>query len=943
MSIKLLLRLRALNCPVSSGGSVWKGIRKAEIRGPGEEKPMEGKNEFHRKAVMILLSFALAVLGFFSLMSVERLQGNARVINYAGVVRGATQKLVKKELQGKPDDALIARLDGIIGELLTGEGEIGLIRLNDDKFQELMGQMQVSWSQIKNEIEKVRRGEDSTALFELSEAYFDLADRTVAEAELYTERNAALAEKCYIIVIGIFAVTGGFLVWLSITQNRRRKELQKAEDDNRRKSEYLSRMSKEIQVPINEISELIYVSDMENYDLLFVNEAGRRDFHIDEVEGLKCYRSIRGRETPCPNCTNELLRPGETYNWEGSNPVTNRHYMFKDRMIEWDGRKARLEIAFDTTLVENEKQKLQYTLDGENMVVECIRILYQGHDLNQDVRNVLERVGTFFGGERTYIFSIPGDFVQIDSEWCAPGLESWKEKVQKIPLSMYSRWLSVLNRQECVVIEDLECYRESSPKEYELLVSQGIRSLVAAPLEHEGRLVGGLCVDNPPIEKLWNVVALLQTLCYFILLAYRRAHSEQQLSHLSFYDMLTSFYNRNRYMQDLEVLPRLSVPVGIVYLDVNGLKEVNDQYGHSSGDKLLVRASEKILTVFGEADCYRIGGDEFVILQKGIEREQFEAKVMELKMRFKWDESCNAAIGSDWIEQSGNIEQAVSNADTRMYEDKKEFYRKNSLSGHYRHRNDEVLHLANPHRLQEEISRQQFVVYLQPKISSSDRRAVGAEALIRYQSRDGSLILPGNFLPLLEEAKSISLIDFYVFEFICSKLKAWSKEGKKSFPVSVNFSRYSLIQPSFIHQLKEICRKYEISPTNLEIEITESVRDVERDNLSRLILLLRQEGFGVTIDDFGTEYANLSLLSSVEFDVLKLDRSMVADVANNPKTRAIIKNIADGCRADGIQLVAEGIENEEQLETLRACGVELVQGFLFSKPIPIEEYEKQYL
>jgi EAL domain-containing protein (putative c-di-GMP-specific phosphodiesterase class I) len=235
------------------------------------------------------------------------------------------------------------------------------------------------------------------------------------------------------------------------------------------------------------------------------------------------------------------------------------------------------------------------------------------------------------------------------------------------------------------------------------------------------------------------------------------------------------------------------------------------------------------------------------------------------------------------------------------------------------------------------------VVYVQPKVSSADRSAVGAEALIRYQSKEGSMVLPGNFLPLLEEAQTISQVDFFVFEFICSKVKEWADREKQAFPVSVNFSRFSLAQPSFVEQLVKLCDKYGISPGLLEIEITESIRNAPEIDLKELIGKLRQAGFTVALDDFGTEYVNLSLLSSVEFDVLKLDKTMVDDMVNNPKAQAIIESIAGICKKMGIRVVAEGIETEEQMSVLRTCGVETAQGYLFSRPIPVEEYEEKYL
>ncbi|MCD7909033.1 MAG: EAL domain-containing protein, partial [Clostridium sp.] len=277
------------------------------------------------------------------------------------------------------------------------------------------------------------------------------------------------------------------------------------------------------------------------------------------------------------------------------------------------------------------------------------------------------------------------------------------------------------------------------------------------------------------------------------------------------------------------------------------------------------------------------------------------------------------------------------------YKDKKEFYRRNPASNRYRHLSDEVLYLSDPEVLREEIRQDRFVVYLQPKLSSSKRSAVGAEALIRYQSRSGSLMLPGNFLPMLEESRTISQIDFYVFEYACSRLRAWSEQGRQTLPIAVNFSRCSLSQPDFIARLTALCRKYNVEKKYLEIELTETAHEAGGVDLKALIRDLRQVGFVVSIDDFGTEYANLSLLSTIEFDVLKLDKSLVDDVAISGKARIVVENIVNICREMGIQVVAEGIETEEQLEALRSCGVELVQGYLFSKPIPIEEYERTYL
>lgn len=889
------------------------------------------------------MCLALIFMGVFSFLAVDRLQGNAKVINYAGVVRGATQRLVKEELQGYPNDELIARLDRIIEELLTGEGELGLIRMEDVGFQSLMSQQKKVWQEIKEEIENVRQGANKKQLYRLSESYFELADRTVTAAELYSESNVRMVEKGFVILTGFIIAVTGVLIWLVSVQDKRKRAIQKAEEENRKKSERLSQMSKELQAPVNEVSELIYVSDMENYDLLFINEAGKKSFQVDDISGRKCYEVIQGRTEPCPFCTNPMLSRDENYNWEITNPVTNCHYMLKDRIVEWDGRKARLEIAFDMTQMENEKLRLQHALDAENMVTECIRILYQGRNMEQDLPVVLKHVGEFLQGERTYILRLSGDKIYNEFEWCAPGVHSKMKSLDGMSISVFKRWMPMLKKQEFIVVKELEAYKESSPQEYEFLKKEGIQRLVVAPMERDGVLVGCLGVDNPPLEKQQNIGPLLQSLCYFILLAYRRAENERMLSHLSYHDTLTSFYNRNRYIQDLAVLSMERQPLGIVFLDVNGLKGINDRFGHARGDEILMETADKIQKVFAGADCYRVGGDEFVVICRHMPKIEFEDNVERLKRSFRWDDSCHAAIGTKWTDGVQDVQQIIAAADAGMYEDKKEFYRKNRSVNRYRRHSDDILKLEDASVLQEEISRGRFIVYFQPKVSAGGCQIQGAEALIRYQAEDGTLVLPGDFLPVLEESKTIRQVDSFVFEFVCSKLRDWMKAGKKVMPVSVNFSRYSLVQPSFIGQLEDVCQKYGIDASYLEIEITESVRDVDGLDLNDLMVGLRRAGFAVAIDDFGKEYANLALLSEVDFDVLKLDRSVVKHVDRNSKAKAIIEAIADICNKTGTKLVAEGIEGEAQLEAVRACGVETVQGYLFGRPMPVEEYEKQYV
>ena len=212
-----------------------------------------------KRLIPIVLFLSLVGLGGLSLVSIHNLQGNARVINYTGVVRGATQRLVKEELKGRTDDALIARLDGIMEELATGVGENRLIRLNDQAYQELLSSMEDQWQVLKEEIMLVRQGKDSEELFELSERYFQLADTTVTAAEQYTEKQVNRTSRGFgILILGAMGVWG-ILVWQERRQDKMQAVIREKENANRQQKQRLDRMWDTLRAPLNDISEMMYV------------------------------------------------------------------------------------------------------------------------------------------------------------------------------------------------------------------------------------------------------------------------------------------------------------------------------------------------------------------------------------------------------------------------------------------------------------------------------------------------------------------------------------------------------------------------------------------------------------------------------------------------------------------------------------------------------------
>lgn len=638
--------------------------------------------------IPLLLCIALIVTGILSIQSNASLQGNARVINYTGVVRGATQRLIMQELNHDPDDALIADLDRILQGLIHGDEEENLISLQQDKYQALLSEMETEWSIIKEEIIRYRSGENGARLYDLSERYYALTNEAVCTAEVYTEEIVQQSRRLLIIVISAFIVIVILSAAFAYQQEKRRKRLLEAEAENRKRSELLTKRFQQMLMPVNEMTELMYVADINTYDLLFVNDAGKKLFQLEHIKGLKCYKALQGFDRPCDFCPNAHLSKEQTYTWEYTNPVLKRHFLLKDRLIDWEGNDARMEIAFDITDSVNEKKKLENRINRDHVLIECIRELYQNHETVDAINHVLRLIGETFEAERSYVFYMEKDEMSNIAEWCKEGIKPQIDNLQHLSRSEYEWWFQLYDEQLDILIKNVEDLKEAKLAEYELVVNQGIDRLILIPLERYGEFGGMIGLDNLAVEAFDNAATFLRTLSYFIMLAIRRNEDEKVLYELSYLDTLTMFYNRNRYIQDMEELSKLEDPVGVTFIDLNGLKEINDRMGHNAGDALLKACAKTIQSSMGAENFYRVGGDEFVVICLNVEKAVFKAMIKKLREDLR-DNECEAAVGYQWADSCRQLKAIVKAADQYMYEDKKSFYRQRPSSGRYRHQNED--------------------------------------------------------------------------------------------------------------------------------------------------------------------------------------------------------------------------------------------------------------
>ena len=329
---------------------------------------------------------------------------------------------------------------------------------------------------------------------------------------------------------------------------------------------------------------IAYVADMDSYELKFLSPAAMELCGLtapEEYLNQKCFELIQGLDAPCAFCTNRKLRTDAPYKWEFYNQHLKCWASIEDSLIEIDGHPYRLEVIRDISKDKAKIDSILNQLTMEEMLVKCIELLAYENDADVAIDRFLETVGDFYAADRTYIFEydFEQDCANNTYEWCQPHISSEKDNLQQLPLELLADWGAKFERHGFFYINSVrEDYAQDSP-EYNILNQQGIQSVAAAPFIQDGRITGFLGVDNPSANtRDWT---LLRSVSTFVIDELKKRRLLLDLEYASYRDLLTGLSNRNYYQKFLDGL-KLSPPdsLGIVYIDINGLKAANDGYGH---------------------------------------------------------------------------------------------------------------------------------------------------------------------------------------------------------------------------------------------------------------------------------------------------------------------------------------------------------------------------
>ena len=434
-----------------------------------------------------------------------------------------------------------------------------------------------------------------------------------------------------------------------------------------------------------------------------------------------------------------------------------------------------------------------------------------------------------------------------------------------------------------------------------------------------------------------------------------RRRAEKRIRYLARIDALTKIPNRMQFQHLLQRAiaraRRSKKPLCLFYVDIDHFKEINDTFGHLAGDTTLETVAERLKTALpGRTIVGRLAGDEFAVILDGLGPDEQGRKATKSLAQGLLDKLADpffvqghevfmtASLGIAFYPQDApNVIDLIRNADAALYHAKKS-------GGNVYSFYDPVMNeasverLMTKSRLKRAFERDELLVHYQPKYNLETGEVFGAEALVRWELPERGMILPSDFIPIAEETNLIIEIGEWVLDKVCEDFRYWQRSVSSPGRVSVNLSLKQLRQRNFIARIRSILRGYEVSPTSLELEITETTLMENPERTIKLLDELYGLGLHLAIDDFGTGYSSLSALQQFPISTLKIDRSFVRDIVTSPDDATIVDTIVQMGRNLNMDVVAEGVEEEAQLNYLRKLGCTYAQGLLFGDPMSSDNY-----
>ncbi len=592
------------------------------------------------------------------------------------------------------------------------------------------------------------------------------------------------------------------------------------------------------------------------------------------------------------------------------------------------------------------KQQITYQKDLLQRLAETTSTLVNELDLDKALQNILAQATSFMNIPHGFISFFEPDGLHATIQ-C--GLGRYEERVGES--SFFEEkgiYAEVLRTGQMVIVDDYANW----PGRWEGAFTDAMTAQMQAPLTADGKIFGclGLSVFGEPFMVDQTKLAVFEQLATVATIAVKNAMAHQKTQHQALHDPLTGLPNRaflnNRLDEEMQKAQNDEANGAVFYIDLDDLKTVNDSFGHSCGDGVIKAAAIQIADIVGpDSFVARVGGDEFIVILSGEDRLKNIAQIANRLVSASHREyevggrniHMSASVGVTLYPGDGNVsEEILKNADSAMYAAKAagrncwRFFEPEMLK-------DAYCKWSLTQSLRHALERGELYLHFQPQIALKNNNVIGFEALLRWNSPEHGMVSPTRFIPLAESSGLILPIGNWVVEEACRFARKLAEIGRASLHVAVNISPRQLAAADFVEMVRLTMEGTGIQPKQLEVEITENVLIDSLEDSIKKLNALKALGVGLSLDDFGTGFSSLTYLQNLPVDTLKIDKSFIDKILADSVQKDFVRSIIDMAHAIGLQVTAEGVECDVQLENLSLFGCDCVQGYIFSKPIPPAE------
>ncbi|MBO5566044.1 MAG: bifunctional diguanylate cyclase/phosphodiesterase [Succinivibrio sp.] len=691
------------------------------------------------------------------------------------------------------------------------------------------------------------------------------------------------------------------------------------------------------------VNDLVFVTNTVDKSIVFMNKSMKDALNISTEHPTHCYSLIRGRNSSCPNCRCNQSYGDGCFISHNFLEIIHQYYEVKAFKHVQNGIPYTVNIAHKIEKQEpiRFKQESPDKKSSPAISESLFNIISKNlSDPNIAIYEEIKLLGKLLNASSVSIYENRSFGYSQNSRYNRTNLWSLDSKditdfqSATIPEVLVE---AVFTRMTYGYIktddERISAINSALP---ENLKNSEITSLFVMPFQFKEKILGYAFVLNPDKKATEDYADAF----YLFDVALANATSQRN-QYIEFYnlknrDSLTGIKNRTALAEDIKRLSQHK-RLGVAFININGLKLINQIYGEKEGDNAILRTINLLHKVFLKSEyLYRVSGDEFFCIYPSIGEYNFKMLTETLRLFMSNEKGFSAAVGTCWIAKGSELLNAMRTAENNMFISKRDFYRNNNglVHRYFIDEKESVLDVISPSRVKELIKENSFMVVYQPKVSVKSEKIAGAEALIRLKIGD-TIIPPNDFIPTLEATHNTYLIDLFVLEHICRTMRQKLDNHEEVVPVSCNFSRHTIVRQDFLPKIEEILSKYRIQHNMVPLEVSERSNTIYHKELVDTTKTLSANGFCISIDDFGVAHANIWALADLPVTELKFDKKLIDLLrsSNNFKITAILNVMITMCKQMHIRTIAEGVETRDQREILNKLGCDEIQGYYYYKPL----------